>query len=67
MTREEVQWALQVFSTSMTKIIQERHQVRPGSKRTRPKLRVINGGLSDKPDRPYVAPEDIVEDYDLDF
>ncbi len=66
-TREEVLWALRIFNTSMTLNIQERHHPHLDSRNTRPKLRVINGGLSAKPDRPYVAPEDIVEDYDLDF
>ena len=65
-TREEVLWALQIFNTSMSQKLQGRHQTHPDSRNTRPKLRVINGGLSAKPDRPYVAPEDIVEDYDLD-
>ncbi|MGQ7848595.1 hypothetical protein ACUNV4_29125 [Granulosicoccus sp. 3-233] len=67
MTREELLWALTIFDTNMTRIIQERRKSRQVSGSNRPRLRVINGGLSDRPDRPPVATEVIREEYDLDF
>lgn len=65
LTRRELRWALDIYDTNMTQLTQERHQSRLDTDSTRAKLRVINGGLSNQPDRPYVPPQDIVHEYDF--
>lgn len=67
LTSREVRWALEIFDTTMTQRIKERRKALLDAKSTRPKLRVINGGLSANPDRPYMPPRNSVQDYELDF
>lgn len=62
---DDLLWALSMLEEHLSTQIKKIELAFIYSTSTRAKLQVINGGLSDNPDRPYVDKERLVHEYDF--